>query len=270
MPQVNDPAAEAASPVLSSLDEFSPSLTILISLCGDTNLNRKESGMNGLRIGAIFLGAISMFAGGCQNQLHDDNMSLHDQNKQLQTELDDARQRLADSEGRLAKAPDPAALAQMQSHIAELENQLKQTPATAGSAGGSDDPAMAGIEAKYDKARGTLTVNLPGAILFEPGKAALKATANPTLDKIAAAIKKDYSSKMIFVDGHTDSDPITRTKDTWEDNWDLAAARANAVRRYLTTHGVDSKKIDLRAFGPNRPKGSKPASRRVEIVVQVG
>src|SRR5207247_8263403 len=96
------------------------------------------------------------------------------------------------------------------------------------------------------------------------------ASAYPTLDKIVAAIKKDYSSKTIYVDGHTDSDPITRTKDTWEDNWDLAAARANAVRRYLTMHGVDPKKTDLRAFGPNRPKGSKPASRRVEIVVMVG
>ena len=95
--------------------------------------------------------------------------------------------------------------------------------------------------------------------------------ANKTLDKIVSAIKKDYASKTIFVDGHTDADPITRTKNTWEDNWDLSAARANAVRKYLTGHGVDSKKVNLRAFGPNHPKGSnKSASRRVEIVVQVG
>lgn len=225
--------------------------------------------MNGLRMGAILLGAMTLLASGCQSKLQDENSALYDQNRKIQTELDDARQRLADSEGRLAKAPDPSSVAQMQARITELENQLKQGPA-AGGAAGSNDPAMAGIEATYDKARGTLTVNLPGEVLFEPGKAALKASAHTTLDKVVAAIKKDYSSKTVYVDGHTDSDPITRTKDTWEDNWDLAAARANAVRRYLMSHGVDPKVMNLRAFGPNRPKGSKPASRRVEIVVQVG
>lgn len=227
--------------------------------------------MNALRFGAVVLGAISLLVGGCQNKVHDDNLSLHDQNNKLQGDLNDTRQRLADAEARLAKAPDPGSVSQMQARINELEAQLKAAPApTAGGTAQPADPAMAGIEATYDKARGTLTVNLPGEILFEPGKATLKSSAGATLDKVVAAIKKDYAKKTIFVDGHTDSDPITRTKDTWEDNWDLAAARANAVRRYLTTHGVDSKQVDLRAFGPNRPKGTKPQSRRVEIVVQVG
>ena len=224
--------------------------------------------MNSLRLGTILLGAITLFATGCQNKLQDENAQLYDQNKRLQGDLDDARARLSDTEGRLAKAPDPASVSQMQSRIAELESQLKAAPAGGGAA--NNDPAMAGIEATYDKARGTLTVNLPGEVLFESGKAVLKTSAHATLDKIAAAIKKDYSSKTVYIDGHTDADPITKTKDTWEDNWDLAAARANAVRRYLSTHGVDQKVMNLRAFGPNHPKGGKPTSRRVEIVVQVG
>lgn len=223
--------------------------------------------MNSLRLGTIFLGAITLFATGCQNKLQDENAQLYDQNKRLQGDLDDARARLSDTEGRLAKAPDPASVSQMQSRIAELESQLKAAPA-GGAA--NNDPSLSGIEATYDKARGTLTVNLPGEVLFESGKAVLKTSAHATLDKIAAAIKKDYSSKTLYIDGHTDSDPITKTKDTWEDNWDLAAARANAVRRYLSSHGVDQKLMNLRAFGPNHPKGGKPTSRRVEIVVQVG
>jgi len=223
--------------------------------------------MNSLRLGTFLLGAITLFATGCQNKLQDENAQLYDQNKRLQGDLDDARARLSDTEGRLAKAPDATSVSQMQSRIAELESQLKAAPA-GGAA--NNDPAMAGIEATYDKARGTLTVNLPGEVLFESGKAVLKTSAHATLDKIAAAIKKDYSSKTVYIDGHTDADPITKTKDTWEDNWDLAAARANAVRRYLSTHGVDQKVMNLRAFGPNHPKGGKPTSRRVEIVVQVG
>jgi flagellar motor protein MotB len=216
--------------------------------------------------------ALAVAGGGCQNKLHDENLALHDQNNKLQADLNDARGKLSDTEGRLAKAPDPSSVSQMQSRIAELEAQLKAAPAAPAGGGAAQpaDPGMSGIEATYDKARGTLTVNLPGEILFEPGKAVLKTSASATLDKIVAAIKKDYATKTIYVDGHTDSDPITRTKDTWEDNWDLAAARANAVRRYLTSHGVDPKHTDLRSFGPNKPKATKPASRRVEIVVLVG
>ena len=223
--------------------------------------------MHSLRLGALCVGVLGLMAVGCQNKMHDDNMSLHDQNNQLQSQLSESRAKLADAEARLQRAPDPASVSQMQARIAELESQLKQTQPV--EPGAKADPAIPGIEATYDKSRGTLTVNLPGEILFDAGKATLKPTANATLDKIASAIKKDYSAKTIYIDGHTDGSPIVKTKGQWEDNWDLAASRANAVRKYLTAHGVDPKKTDLRAFGPNRPKKNDQASRRVEIVVQV-
>ena len=220
--------------------------------------------------GAVVLGAASLLAAGCQNKLHDDNMALHDQNNKLQADLNDTRSRLSDTEGRLSQAPDPATLNQLQGRVNELEAQLKETQAaTPAAPAQAADPSLAGIEATYDKSRGTLTVNLPGEVLFDKGKAVLKPSAHKTLDKVVSAIKKDYATKTIFVDGHTDADPIARTKTQWEDNWDLAAARANAVRKYLTKSGVDPKKVDMRSFGPNRPKKNKDASRRVEIVVQV-
>lgn len=229
--------------------------------------------MNRVRLaGALVLGAASLMAStGCQNKLHDDNMALHDQNNKLQADLNDTRSKLSDTEGRLSQAPDPSTVNQLQNRVNELEAQLKSAQAAPapGAAAPAPDPNLAGIEATYDKSRGTLTVNLPGEVLFDKGKAVLKPSASRTLDKIVAAIKKDYATKTIFVDGHTDTDPITRTKQQWEDNWDLAAARANAVRRYLTSHGVDPRKVDLRSFGPNHPKKNKDASRRVEIVVQV-
>lgn len=225
--------------------------------------------MSLLRLGTFALASLAVLATGCQNKLHDENMSLHDQNNKLQAELTDARSKLADAESRLQKAPDPASLSQMQQRINELEAQLKATPASAAGGAASADPNLAGIEATYDKARGTLTVNLPGEVLFDVGKATLKPSAGATLDKIASAIKKDYGSKTVYVDGHTDAKPIVKTKDQWSDNWDLGAARANAVRNYLVGKGVDSKKLNLRSFGPNKPKATDNASRRVEIVVQV-
>jgi chemotaxis protein MotB len=110
-------------------------------------------------------------------------------------------------------------------------------------------------------------VNVPGDVLFDAGRATLKDSSKSTLNKIAGAIKKDYAGKHVFVDGHTDSDPITKTKGMWEDNLDLSAARARAVAQYLTSQGLAVKNVDTRAFGSTKPKKSKEASRRVEIVV---
>src|SRR5205085_12108360 len=107
----------------------------------------------------------------------------------------DTRRKLSDTKTRLSQAPDPATVNQLQGGVNELEAQLKQSqaaPAAPGAAAGPADPSLAGIEATYDKSRGTLTVNLPGEVLFDKGKAQLKPTAGKTLDKIVSAIKKDY------------------------------------------------------------------------------
>ncbi len=199
---------------------------------------------------------------GCQNKLHDENMDLHRQNRELQAKLTDA-------ENRLRQAPDPGQLQSMQQQIAErdakiseLQNQLRQ-PAP-GQTAAND---LSGIEVTRDDRAGTLTVNLPGDVLFDSGKADLKTSAKATLNKVVAAIKKDYAGKKVLVDGYTDTDPISRTKDKWEDNLDLSAARARSVAKYLTEQGVDPKHVGTRAFGDTKPRGSKPQSRRVEIVV---
>src|SRR6185369_16182124 len=122
-------------------------------------------------------------------------------------------------------------------------------------------------ETSFDKATGNMTVNVPGDVLFDAGRATLKDSAKSTLNKIAGAIKHDYAGKHVFVDGHTDSDPITKTKGMWHDNLDLSAARARAVAGYLTSQGLKQGTVDTRAFGSTQPKKTKEASRRVEIVV---
>ena len=68
--------------------------------------------------------------------------------------------------------------------------------------------------------------------------------------------------------GYTDTDPITRTKEMWKDNLDLSAARARTVAQYLASQGIATHEIGLQAFGDTMPKNSKDRSRRVEIVVQ--
>ena len=86
--------------------------------------------------------------------------------------------------------------------------------------------SLAGIEVTKDEKAGTVTVNVPGDVLFLSGQAELKESAKGTLNKVVSALKKDYAGKHILVQGYTDKDPISRTKDKWTDNLDLSAARA--------------------------------------------
>jgi chemotaxis protein MotB len=213
---------------------------------------------------SLILALPFLTATGCVNKVHDENLALHDQNRELQAQLNDR-------EEKLKAAPDSNQLSAMQREIADRDAKIRELQSSLGHSGpggtGPADPSMAGVEATYDAKAGTLTVNLPGDVLFDAGKAQLKASSLSTLDKVANAIRKDYGSKTIRVDGYTDSDPITKTRDQWDDNWDLSYGRAKSVMQYLTAHGVDKRMVSIAANGSNKPKGSKPASRRVEVVV---
>jgi chemotaxis protein MotB len=153
----------------------------------------------------------------------------------------------------------------------ELENLKKQLAAgkTASQATGFKG------DVKVDEAAGTITVTLPNEILFSSGKATLKSATNAELDDIFRVLRERYSGRKVDVVGHTDTDPIVKTKDLWKDNWDLSAGRALTVLRYLVDKGVSPEKIRGVACGQARPVASnstaagKAKNRRVEIVVHM-
>jgi outer membrane protein OmpA-like peptidoglycan-associated protein len=192
----------------------------------------------------------------------DENKRLWQQNRELQA-------RLSESEARLRTAPDPNQVAAMQQEITARDQKIAELEASLRAPTPNSDPGIAGIETSYDPQAGTMTVDLPGDVLFDSGKATLKESSKATLNKIVAALKSDYAGKQVYVDGHTDTDPINKTKGQWEDNLDLSANRAMAVSRYLTSQGIDPELVAIRGFGQYHPKGNKAQSRRVEIVVQV-
>jgi len=160
-------------------------------------------------------------------------------------------------------------IAAMQAELAAREARIKELEAARaqGANKDSEDPKIAGVASTYDKAKRELTVTLQSDILFAPGSADIRPEAKPSLDKVAAAVKKDYAGKKVRVQGHTDKDPIVRSTDKWIDNMDLSQNRAGAVARYLMLKGVDMKSIVTVGFGDTKPKQTKAASRRVEIVV---
>lgn len=114
---------------------------------------------------------------------------------------------------------------------------------------------------------GDLVVEVAGDVLFDSGSIDLKASAKRTLDQVARKINSSYSGNTIRVEGHTDSQPLNKVKGKYKDNEELSAQRALAVERYLVSKGVPSSQIYAAAFGPAKPKGTRSASRRVEIVI---
>jgi flagellar motor protein MotB len=195
---------------------------------------------------------------GCANRMHDENVQLHHQNRELQAQLD--ARRAGGDEG-MAEAPAPQPAPQ-QPAPAPAPAPVATRPVTQ-----APPPIdVPGTTTEQNVAAGTMTVRVPGDVLFDAGKATIREPAKPTLDKVAAALKKDYSGKQIRVEGHTDSDPIKVSR--WKSNQELSVARADAVKKYLVSKGVDANVVSVSGFGSDRPKSSdKAQNRRVEIVV---
>jgi chemotaxis protein MotB len=145
-------------------------------------------------------------------------------------------------------------------------NELNKTPAEATGFG-------QGYDVKFDPSAGTITVTLPNTILFNSGQASLKKATSSELDHIQSVLQQKYSNNPIDVVGHTDTDPIKKSK--WKDNLELSSQRALTVVRYLMGRGIDEKRIRAVGCGAARPVASnstaagKAKNRRVEIVVYV-
>ena len=125
---------------------------------------------------------------------------------------------------------------------------------------------LARIATVKQEARGVV-ITLSGEVLFASGKAELLPAAQAKLNEVASALTQQNPSATIVVEGHTDR------RGSEALNLDLSARRAEAVRTYLTAHGVPSERIRAEGFGFSRPLGDNKTAegrannRRVEIVV---
>jgi chemotaxis protein MotB len=113
-----------------------------------------------------------------------------------------------------------------------------------------------------------VVIRLSGSYLFDSGRAELKPNSFAVLDAIAGELR--VAPNDIRVDGHTDSTPIESPR--YPTNWELSAARALAVTRYLSeTDGVRAGRLMAAGFGEFRPiadndtREHRAQNRRVEI-----
>jgi outer membrane protein OmpA-like peptidoglycan-associated protein len=113
-----------------------------------------------------------------------------------------------------------------------------------------------------------LVTKLKSDILFDTGKADLKAQAKANLQQMAEIMKK-YPENILTIKGYTDSSGSAKTNET------LSLQRANAVKSQLTANGISAEVISAVGMGAGNPVGNnataegRQQNRRVEIEVTV-
>ena len=106
-----------------------------------------------------------------------------------------------------------------------------------------------------------------GDVLFDTGKATLKAGAYTTIDRLATVLKEDGGRKVL-IEGHTDS------VGSDEFNQSLSERRAASVQAALFERGVAASQIATVGKGETTPvasnddAGGRQQNRRVELVFQ--
>jgi chemotaxis protein MotB len=121
--------------------------------------------------------------------------------------------------------------------------------------------------------KGKLTVNMVDSILFDSGRAEVKKGGLEILGKVIS-ILKDVNDKSIRIEGHTDKVQISRAlAQRYPTNWELSAARAINVARYLQDEGIDPGQLSAVAYGEWKPVAEndtpegRAKNRRIEIIL---
>ncbi len=104
---------------------------------------------------------------------------------------------------------------------------------------------------------------IPG-IEFAYNSATIQPHSNALLDE-AANVLKEYGDLTLEIAGHSDS------QGPRELNLDLSRRRAESVKSYLTTRGVDAARLTTRGVGPDEPiadnetEAGRQKNRRIEF-----
>jgi chemotaxis protein MotB len=181
------------------------------------------------------------------------------------TRAKDLEAKVADLEGKLAASHQ--SLKKTETELAAVEEKSSQYEQLNKSLEGQ----IKSGQIELSELKGKMTVKLKDKILFSSGSAKLGKEGKVALDAVAAAFK-DLKGKNVIVSGYTDDVPIGKAGG-YQDNWDLSAARAAAVVRYLESKGVDPRMLGLsgyseyRPLAPNDSAEGRSQNRRIEIAL---
>lgn len=201
------------------------------------------------------LTAILLLAG-CENPDKQRALALQEKVNQLQAENDDLRSRLAAATNERDQWRSRAAALEQEN--ANLHKQLAAQPTGELPEGWKGTKEFAWKEIGTD-------------VLFDSGKATFKAGAQAKLQQVVSEINQNFPDRMVWVLGHTDTDPIKVSH--WKDNLDLSCNRGMTVYRELMKIGMRPERMMAGGQGEwfpiasNASRAGKQQNRRVEFIV---
>ena len=164
--------------------------------------------------------------------------------------------------------------------VAALDAQRAQLQATEKQSEARYDALLSNLSEELRKGqlqvrqlKGMLTVDVAEQLFFDSGRANLKDTGKQVLQKVAESLK-GYEDKAIRIVGHTDNVPITKgLQKVFPSNWELSAARATTVVRFLQDAGIEPERLvatgraEYAPVSPNDTTEGRQKNRRIEITL---
>ena len=201
--------------------------------------------------------------------------ALEQQTRELQSqtrELQSQRKTLEEQRALLERQQ-----GDMRSELKTLAQQKAQLEATNQQTKSQYDGLVSNLTEEVKKGqlqvrqyKDMLTVEVAEQLFFDSGKAALKDSGKEVLKKVGEALK-GYEDKIIRVVGHTDNVPIATSQ--FPSNWELSAARATTVVRFLQSGGIPPERMTASGRGEYSPIAQnddaegRRKNRRIEITL---
>lgn len=152
--------------------------------------------------------------------------------------------------------------------------ELEQLKGTADKLQAQMKEEIAKGDVRLSESGGKLRVDLVDKILFESGEAQISRRGEGVLARVGAVLAQ-IDDKQIQVSGHTDNLPLgEKLTGTFPTNWELSAARAVTVVRFLSEKaGVPPQRMVASGYGEwspiatNKSGTGRARNRRIEILL---
>ncbi len=214
--------------------------------------------------------------------LQDDNTDLDKLLKakkdELSMNISELRVRLSDKEKEVnAKNTEIVSLKKQIAAVGQdkesalKERSIVEMKKTYDSLMGEMKPEIRWEEITITQRMDKLSVTFLERILFDSGSAEINKKGKKVLDRVAEIIVK-VTDKQVRAAVHTDNVPIGyRIREKSPTNWELSAARATTVARYLQDKGINTGLLSDCGYSEYRPVASKDTekgrmkNRRIEL-----